>query len=136
MSDRNELSLLLGVEYVGFKGQDAINKLVLEKQGHIKRALYRVDVGYFDLLWGEHDYDTGRGFGLKHIIARRTEQGIDADEFLKNLAFAIENATFRKKNDRGNFEFFYDGIVMIVSPELRNHKLMFLLTAYKTHSKK
>ena len=34
---------LIGEEYVGIKGQAAVDKLMAEKQGHIKDAFYRED---------------------------------------------------------------------------------------------
>ncbi len=59
---KQDISKLLGKEYKGFKGQDAINKLLAEKQGHIKAAFTRSDIGDIDLLWGNDD------IGLQHII--------------------------------------------------------------------
>lgn len=127
-SERN-IVRLLGREYIGYKGQAAIDKLMREKQGHIKAAFHRDDIGDIDLLWG---CDT---FGLQHILQRREDQGINSAEFVKGLSDVIEKGTFVKRNDRGNFEFVYDSKVAIVSPELYGNKLTFLLTAFKTHSK-
>lgn len=125
-----ELTNILGKEYKGYKGQAAIDKLMQEKQGHIKGAFHRDDIGDIDLLWG-NDY-----LGLRHIILHREEQGINASEFLKDLAEVIESGNFRKKNNRGNFEFMHNGKVAVISPELQKNKITFLLTAFKTHSKK
>ena len=125
-----ELVDLLGVEFKGYKGQDAVNKLLEEKQGHIKGAFHRDDIGDIDLLWGD---DT---FGLQHIIKRRQEQGIDLSNFLFNIAEVVEKGYFRKKNAMGRFEFFHNGKIAVISPELRNKEIVFLLTAYKTSSKK
>lgn len=124
------LDEILGQEFKDYKGQAAIDKLMQEKQGHVKGAFHRDDIGDIDLLWG-NDY-----LGLQHIIKHREAQGINIQDFIKNLAEVVENGNFRKKNDRGNFEFFYDGKVAIISPELQGNKITFLLTAFKTHSKK
>lgn len=49
----SKLDNLLGKEYVGVKGQAAIDKLMQEKQGHVKGAFHREDIGDIDLLWGQ-----------------------------------------------------------------------------------
>ena len=119
-----------GEEFKGYKGQQAINKLLKEQRGHIKAAFHREDIGDIDLPWGDNS------FGLKHIIVRRKEQKINIQDFLQDLSNVIEKGSFRKKNERGNFEFMLNNKIAIVSPELNNEKLTFLLTAFKTHSKK
>ncbi len=120
----------MGEEFKNVKGQAAIDKLLKEKRGHIKGAFHRDDIGDIDLLWGDDD------LGLKHILRRRREQGIEINQFLKDLSQVIEKGTFRKKNKKGNFEFFHNGKIAVVSPELWGQKITFLLTAFKTHSKK
>lgn len=121
---------LLGEEFKGYKGQAAIDKLLQERHGHIKGAFHREDIGDIDLLWGNDN------LGLQHIVKRRQEQGIDAGNFLQDIADVIQSGNFRKKNDRGNFEFMKNGKVAVISPELWGNKITFLLTAFKTHSKK
>lgn len=121
---------LLGEEFKGYKGQQAVDKLMKEKRGHVKGAFHRDDIGDIDLLWGNDS------LGLQHILMRRREQGIDGEDFVSDLANVVQQGTFRKKNDRGNFEFFHKGKVAVVSPELWGNKITFLVTAFKTHSKK
>lgn len=121
---------ILGQEYKGVRGQAAVEKLLKEKQGHVKAAFHRDDIGDIDLVWGNDDC------GLQHILKRRDEQGIDTGEFMKNLAEVVEKGNFRKKNSRGNFEIIHEGKIAVISPELNGNKLTFLLTAFKTHSKK
>ena len=125
-----DISALLGVEYKGYKGRQAIDKLLDEKNGHIKGAFFRKDIGSIDLLWGNGD------LGLQHIIERRCSQGIEIGSFLDDLTNVIESGLFRRKNNRGNFEFMLNQKIAIVSPELKGNSLVFLLTAFKTHSKK
>lgn len=127
---KSELTTLLGEEFKGYKGQDAVNKLLQEKRGHIKGAFHRDDMGDIDLLWGS---DT---VGLKHILQRREEQGINAEEFVSNLAEVVEKSEFKKRNDRGNFELEHNGKVIIISPEYHGNKITYLLTSYKTRIKK
>lgn len=129
-SPENSIGELLGEEFKTVKGQAAVDKLLKEKHGHVKAAFHREDIGDIDLVWG-NEY-----LGLQHIITRREEQGIDAKDFVGNLSEVIEKGNFRKKNVRGNFEFIHNGKVAVISPELRGNKIIFLLTAFKTHSKK
>lgn len=121
---------LLGEEFKGYKGQQAVDKLMKEKRGHVKGAFHRDDIGDIDLLWGNDS------LGLQHILMRRKEQGIDGKDFVSDLANVVQHGAFRKKNDRGNFEFFHKGKVAVVSPQLWGNKITFLVTAFKTHSKK
>lgn len=127
--DEEEISNLLGKEYKGYKGQAAIDKLIQEKQGHIKAAFHREDIGDIDLLWG-NEY-----LGLQHILTRREEQGIDTNEFLKDLAEVIEKGMFKKKNNRGNFEFWHNGKLAVIAPEYHGNKITYVLTAYKQSKK-
>lgn len=126
----DEIDALYGEEFTGYKGQAAVDKLLKEKRGHVKAAFHREDMGDIDLLWG-NDY-----LGLQHIIKHREEQGINAIEFMKDLAEVIENADFIKKNNRGNFEFIYGRKMVIIAPEYKGNKVTYLLTAYKTTIKK
>lgn len=130
VSSSSEVDSILGKEFKGVKGQDAIHKLLQEKQGHVKGAFHREDIGDIDLVWGNDE------LGLQHIVKHREKQGIDVSDFTKDLTSVIESGEFRKKNDRGNFEFMREGKIAVISPELRGTKLTFLLTAFKTHSKK
>jgi len=123
------LTELMGKEYKDVKGKAAIEKLIKERNGHVKGAFYRKDIGGIDLIWGNED------LGLAHIIARREKQNIETKEFLSDIADVVEKGTVRKVNDRGNFEILYNGKMAIVSPELKGNKLTFLLTAFKTRYK-
>lgn len=122
---KNELTTLLGEEFKGYKGQDAVNKLLQEKRGHVKGAFHREDMGDIDLFWGS---DT---VGLKHILQRREEQGINADEFVSNLAEVVERGEFYQKNNNGNFEYWYKGNMVVIAPEYHGNKITFVLTAFK-----
>ena len=86
---------LYGEEFRGYKGQQAVNKLLNEKRGHVKNAFFRHDIGMIDLVWGNND------FGLKHIISRREEQKININKFLSDLTECINNGKFRKLNKKG-----------------------------------
>lgn len=119
---------LMGTEYTGYQGQEAINKLLQEKKGHIKNAFTREDIGGIDLIWGD---DTA---GLKHIIQQREKQNVNSSEFLTNLSDVIEKGRI-SKNAKGRFELLHNGKIAVISPELRGKEITFLLTAYKTRKK-
>ena len=121
-----DITKLLGEEFKGVKGQQAVDKLMQEKRGHVKGAFHREDIGDIDLIWGD---DT---CGLQHILSRREEQAINAREFVQDLADVVEKGQYRRRNDRGNFEFLHGRKMAVISPELRGNKLTFLVTAFKT----
>ena len=123
---QEDIAELLGEEFKGVKGQQAVDKLMQEKRGHVKGAFHREDIGDIDLIWGD---DT---CGLQHILSRREEQGINAREFVQDLAEVVEKGQYRRRNDRGNFEFLHGRKMAVISPELRGNKLTFLVTAFKT----
>ncbi len=125
----NELIALLGQEFTGYKGQEAVNKLLQEKHGHIRAAFHRDDIGDIDLLWGNDN------LGLQHILLRRTEQGINANEFVKDISEVVEQGSFKQRNDRGNFEFWHKGKMAVIAPEYHDNKITYLLTAYKRKKK-
>ena len=121
---------MYGKEFKGYKGKDAVNKLYKEKCGHVKNAFFRHDIGMIDLVWGNDD------FGLNHIINRRKEQGIDTYSFIQDITDCVEKGSFRKENKRGNFELMHKNKIAVISPRLCGNKTLYLLTAFKTHSKK
>ena len=126
---QEELNNLLGEEFKGYKGQDAIDKLLKEKRGHVKGAFHREDIGDIDLLWG-NDY-----MGLQHIIKQREKQGINANEFVSQLTDIVNKGKYHKRNDRGNFEFLHKGKMVIIAPEYHGNRITYILTAYKTNIK-
>ncbi|MDD2387796.1 MAG: hypothetical protein PHP52_13545 [Bacteroidales bacterium] len=72
--------------YKQFKNKPklAIKHLLKVKQGECLQALYRNDIGFVDIVWGEHDDKTGKGFGLKHIYRKHGDE-------IKQLGFSIED---------------------------------------------
>lgn len=101
--------------------------MVQEKQGHVKGAFSRFDIGDIDLVWGD------AGSGLCHIIQQRERQGgVDVPAFLSELSDVIENGEFVRINDEGRIEYYKDKKVAIITPELRGGHLTYLFTAYKT----
>ena len=65
------------------KPKEAIRFLLKRREGECIKSLYRSDIGYIDIVWGENDQNN-KGFGLKHIIEKH---GGDIEE----LGFKIED---------------------------------------------
>lgn len=124
-SKPQEISSLLGKEYTGVKGQAAVEKLLREKQGYIKGAFHRDDIGDIALVWGNEK------FGLQHIVKRRTEQGMDAVEFLSDLTDVVEQGRFAKTNGKGRYEVYQERKVAVIEPDKINGKITMLITAFK-----
>ena len=81
---QEELDNLLGEEFKGYKGQDAVDKLLKEKRGHVKNAFTRPEIGGIDLVWGDENG------GLLHTIMRR-------DKMLRNGTGNISGLDMAKK---------------------------------------
>lgn len=120
---------LLGQEHKAPHGDAAVQKLLDCKNGHIKNAFIRSDINDITLIWGND------AVGLKHIIKRRKEENEDADELVSHLSDTIENGTL-KINKRGRFVITKGKYQAIISPEIFNDKLNFLITGYFVYDKK
>lgn len=120
---------LLGQEHKAPHGDAAVQKLLDCKNGHIKHAFIRSDIDDITLIWGND------AVGLKHIIKRRKEENEDVDELVSHLSDTIENGTL-KINKRGRFVITKGKYQAIISPEIFNDKLNFLVTGYFVYDKK
>jgi phage-related protein (TIGR01555 family) len=124
-SGGGDIAALLGKEHTGVKGQAAVDLLMKEQNGHVKGAFERRDIGKIDLAWGD------AGFGLKHILQRRADQGIAPHRFVADLAQVIEKGKLRMRED-GRYAIRHGNKTAIITPELRGQKMTLLLTAYAT----
>ncbi|WP_096027423.1 PBECR2 nuclease fold domain-containing protein [Campylobacter lanienae] len=102
-----------GANYAEFyhDGQNAIKKLLVERQGQVAGAFERKELGDIDLVWGEvTDAIKHKGYGLSHILDKRMaefmEQGLSkeqaevkAKELINKLPDIIKNGEVR---DLGN----------------------------------
>ncbi|EJC0907169.1 DUF3519 domain-containing protein [Campylobacter upsaliensis] len=73
-----------GVNFEGFKGKEAIEKLLEEQRGQVKGAFYKEGLGEIDLVWGEvkGSGKEAKGYGLSKIIEKHGE---DFKEFGEGL---------------------------------------------------
>lgn len=123
--EHKTLKEFLGKEFTGIKGQAAVEKLLEEKQGHVKGAFTRQDIGDIDLVWGDEAQ------GLCHLIKRRKdENSYPAKDVLDKLAETIENGVLQRGKS-GNFEIWHKGIMAIVRPEYYGEDIRFIVTGFK-----
>ncbi|EFO9300064.1 hypothetical protein HL742_001209, partial [Campylobacter upsaliensis] len=85
-----------GVNFEGFKGKEAVDKLLSEKRGQVKGAFYKEGLGEIDLVWGEiTDLEKHKGYGLAHILDKRksefVEQGASQSEAAQKAAEFAKN---------------------------------------------
>ncbi|WQV41112.1 DUF3519 domain-containing protein [Helicobacter pylori] len=87
-----------GQNYSEFKGDGlgAINKLLETKKGFVAGAFYKEGLGDIDLVWGTPKTKDSVGYGLAHIIERRTANKIkqgaseaEAKEYAFNIVKSI-----------------------------------------------
>ena len=73
-----------GTIYTQFENKPvkAIIHLIKVKEGEAVKALYRKDIGFIDIVWGENDPKINRGYGLKHIIEKHGNE-------IKELGFEV-----------------------------------------------
>ena len=82
----------------------AIKILLKYRKGFVPKAFYKKGIGYIDFPWGKHNIYTEKGYGLKHIIARRKKQKINIRRFLMALLSTFEKGFIIKDKKRiGNF---------------------------------
>ncbi len=92
-----------GKNYAEFalKPQEALEKLLQERNGQVAGATFRDDLGGIDFVWGK---DGKGGYGLAHILEKREKQytrlGLDeeqikqrTDELLKSIPEVLEKGS-------------------------------------------
>lgn len=117
-----------GVEFEGYKGREAIDKLLKERKGHIKDAFYRAEVGGVDLVWGD---ESG---GLLHTIKRRDllyESGagsVSGKDMVRMIPDIINDGEFGiGKNERPYFK--RGSFMVVIKPTYDGKKLNWVLSA-------
>lgn len=124
------VSEIYGEEYKGYKGQDAINKVLHEKSGHVKNAFYKEGLGYIDIIWGDDNT------GLKHLIKRRLKESKERmHETVSMLAETIENSIFDKfKDSPGSYRYKYvkgkKKYYIIIAPSYNGEKATYVLSGF------
>jgi len=81
-------------QYSG-KPQEAIEHLLKVKKGHVPSAIYKEGIGNIDFVYGEAGEE---GYGLAHILEKRSKDGLDAIAFVKNIPNLIDKGTLDDKH--------------------------------------
>ena len=119
------------------KSKDAIKHLKKTKNGECTNAFYREDVGYIDLVWGEHNSNTNNGYGLSHIIEKHGNEikqlGFEVDDF---IPLAVEYGLFDKKRSSEKKIILSNKMFRVVIAQKWNGKnKTFLLTTFDLRKK-
>ena len=129
-----------GTIYTQFKNKpkEAIKHLKKVKEGECVAALYRDDIGYVDLVWGEND-SKNRGYGLKHIIEKHGEQikelGFNVEDFIP-IIFQYGNLLISKTSEEYMLE--SQMFRIVIERTYKGRKKCWVLTAFdlrKRHKK-
>ena len=123
ISKENKSDNILGQEYTGVKGQEAIDILMKERHGFVRNAFMRKDIGGISLIWGNDK------MGLQHIIKRRKDMNQPLGKLLSSLTEVIEKGKLSYA-DKGRFQIDYKGKKAIIEVNLNGDDLQFLFTAY------
>ncbi|ELQ2611767.1 hypothetical protein QTC65_000970 [Campylobacter upsaliensis] len=110
-----------GVNFEGFKGKEAINKLLEEQRGQVKGAFYKEGLGEIDLVWGDEN------FGLRHIIDKH---GGEFKNLARELSEAVENGKI-VKDDKGRLRLEYENKIVGIKDNWKGEKTAhWVVTAY------
>ncbi|MCL2681930.1 MAG: hypothetical protein FWE63_00425 [Bacteroidales bacterium] len=113
------------------KPKNAIKHLKKKKTGECVKALYREDIGYVDIVWGENNSETNSGYGLKHIIEKHGKEikyiGFEVEEFIP-MAFKMGGVKKAKESYKILIENDLYRIVLLT--EWKGRKKTLLLTAF------
>lgn len=113
------------------KPKEAIKHLLKVKKGDALKALYRKDIGYIDIVWGENDPKTNKGFGLKHIVEKHGDEikqlGFKVEDFIPiTVLFGNYKVSDRRKN---RVELKGEAFKIVIEKDAKKRK-NFVLTAF------
>lgn len=127
-----------GTVYTQFKRKpkQAIKHLMKVKEGEAVAAMYRHDIGFIDIVWGENNPETNKGFGLKHIIEKHGREikqlGFNIEDFIP-IVVQYGNLKEAKQKDKLLLESNLFRVVLLT--EWKGNKKQFLLTAFDLRPK-
>jgi hypothetical protein len=131
----------LGKAYTEYSGKphEAIDKLLKEKQGYVPAAMYKESIGDISFVWGKALSDN-RGYGLEHIIRKRTKiDGQDGEAFVRKIPEIIEkgkiiddeNKIWKDKNRKEiRYILEYSGEKIIISDNFNGQKHNWVISGY------
>ena len=110
-----------GENFEGFKGKEAVLKLLEEKRGQVKGAFYKEGLGEIDLVWGDEN------FGLRHIL---NKHGGEFENLARELSEAVENGKI-VKDDKGRLRLEYENKIVGIKDNWKGEKTNhWVVTAY------
>ena len=117
--------------------KQAIKHLLKMQNGECPKALYREDIGYIDIVWGQNDPRTNKGFGLKHIVEKHggsiKELGFEVEDFIP-IVVQYGNLSV-KKSDEKKLILESDTFRIVIQTRWNNREKIFLLTAFDLRKK-
>ncbi|EAJ7575715.1 hypothetical protein A0Y92_08175, partial [Campylobacter upsaliensis] len=117
-----------GENFAGYKGKEAIEKLLEEQRGQVKGAFYKEGLGEIDLVWGDSKK------GLSHILEQITKQWGEekALKFISHLNENIEKGQIVEVQ-KGRAAIKTDLTTIILDKKENNN---FVLTAFRDRNNK
>lgn len=110
------------------KPKEAIKHLLKVKKGDCLNALYRKDIGFIDIVWGENDAKN-KGFGLKHIVEKHGKEieqlGFKIEDFLPII---VQFGDFKKSQQKSGRIILEGSMFRVIIKQ--NSDKNFLLTAF------
>lgn len=129
MKNPKSKEMFYGEVFEGYKGQEAVKKLLKEKRGYVPSAFYNQKIGEIDLVWGD------RYSGIAHIIRERKRDGISIEYFLKDLTDLIENGE-TNLGKSGRWIIIKGDKKAIVSQDYNGGQYRYLITAMQIRKNK
>ena len=128
-----------GPIYTQFKGKpkEAIKHLKNVKQGECPKALYRDDIGYIDIVWGEvTDPVKHKGYGLSHIIdkheAEINQLGFQIEDFIPII---VQYGSIKESDTQEEFLFESNYYRIVVEKKFKGKEKQWILTAFDLRKK-
>ncbi|EAJ2127197.1 DUF3519 domain-containing protein, partial [Campylobacter upsaliensis] len=110
-----------GENFAGYKGKEAIEKLLEEQRGQVKGAFYKEGLGEIDLVWGDEN------FGLRHIL---NKHGGEFKNLARELSEAVESGKI-VKDDKGRLRLEYENKIVGIKDNWKGEKTAhWVVTAY------
>ncbi|WP_240446420.1 hypothetical protein [Helicobacter pylori] len=129
-----------GKNYAEFalRPQEALEKLLQERNGQVAGAVFRDDLGGIDFVWGNDE------LGLKHILKRRTEtyikKGLTQEQaeqrainVIKSIPEVLENGKAEINKSSNGVNVTYKGMLVALKEAWDAEKLTnkFVITSYE-----
>lgn len=117
------------------KPKEAIKHLLKVQKGECINALYRDDIGFIDIIWGENDQNN-KGFGLKHIVEKHSKEirelGYNIEDFIPII---VQFGDFNEKKSDSDKKVYESKMFRFAIAINNKNKKRWLLTAFDLRKK-